>query len=139
MNITNICVGLRTTEGNFSTTKFIEVNLQASTLLEVFQSGKYESTNIGRIGWLNLIEDSTLQPNCNKEGFNVFAGPVKVRLGILGNNKNDCNSPGSLLGFGTGGNSLCSEPVSISCGVLTMCNGNNHNEIKSMIGYIFIR
>ena len=134
MNITNICVGLRTTVGNFSTTKFIEFKLQASTLLDIFQSGEYERTNISRNGWLNLIEDSTLQPNCNKEGFNVFFDDAaKARLGILANNENDCNSPDSLLGFGIDWNYWCQKPV--SCGLVSRAC----KRINSMIGYIFIR
>jgi len=51
--------------------------------------------------WKTLIgSQASLQRNCNKEGFNVAIG--KARIGIVGNNENDCNSCDSRIGFATG-------------------------------------
>ena len=44
--------------------------------------------------------------NCNKEGFNAMSDRSdlgKARIGILGNNENDCSTCDSRIGFGTGG------------------------------------
>jgi len=73
-----------------------------------------------------------LQNNCNKEGFNsvVNAGTeVKVRIGIIGNEQNDCNSPDSAIGIGIGGSHLSSS------GIRT---GSTRNRVAGK-GYIFIR
>ena len=44
------------------------------------------------------------QRNCNKEGFNVLGTPepkrARTRIGLIGNEQNDCLSPDSYLGFG---------------------------------------
>ena len=123
---------------SFDTTKFNEIELQShTTLLDIFQSGSYISTSVGRNGWLGLIANSELQPNCNKEGFNIDIADGKVRLGIIGNNENDCIYPDSALGFGTGGCFCYCITVSVSSGVFTKCHTNDM--IKSTIGYIFVR
>ena len=51
---------------------------------------------------------SSLQTNCNREGFNVVTvyGDdywPKVRIGIVSNNQYDCYTCDSRIGFGTGG------------------------------------
>ena len=140
MKVTSICVGMRTTDENISTTRFKEVKIQTSTLLEMFKDGTEKITTVGRRGWLDLVPDSVLQPNCNKEGFNIMSQRrVKVRLGIVANNEDDCGTPNSLIGFGAGSNGdSCGKNVDISCGVFTVCNGNSYM-VKPMTGYIFIR
>ena len=67
-----------------------------------------------------------LQPKCGKEGFNVLSGDVphsKARIGILGNQENNCHTCDSRIGFGTGGkhddSNTCAD------------NGNKH--IKAMV------
>ena len=47
-----------------------------------------------------------MQPHCNREGFNALGdgnGYSKARIGILGNNEDDCVTSDSRIGFGTGG------------------------------------
>ena len=39
-----------------------------------------------------------MQPYCNSEGFNSLG---RVRIGILGNNENDCNTPDTFVGVGS--------------------------------------
>lgn len=49
-----------------------------------------------------------MQLSYNKEGFNVVGGKSslsKARIGIIGNNENDCFECDSRIGFGTRGNS----------------------------------
>ena len=139
MNFTKICMGMRDSGSSFSAVKFKEIKIQIShTLLNIFKTSKYISANIGRSAWLDLITNSVLQPNCNKEGLNVYGtqypNAAKARLGIIGNNENECRSPDSVLGFGTGGN-LCgiNPPAS---GVDSRCGPTIR---KPTIGYIFLR
>lgn len=52
--------------------------------------------------WVFLMQGCFyLQFNCNLEGFNVYCGnSCKVRIGILGNNENNCVSCDFFMGFG---------------------------------------
>ena len=69
-----------------------------------------------------------LQSHCNREGFNVvsdngFAG--KARIGILGNNENDCVTCDSRTGFGIGGQ----NNDATTCG----------NQGQTAFGYILVQ
>ena len=81
-------------------TKWVKMNYQASSLYSVIADGVFRPTSFGRAAWLSLIDGSGLLENCNKEGFNVDLS-LKMRLGIAGNNENDCNTCDSFIGFGT--------------------------------------
>ena len=112
--------------------KFVVINKLASSLHSLIADGKYRATSLGRNTWKKLIGSQvSLQRNCNKEGFNVAATSwAKVRIGILGNNENDCKTCDSRMGFGTGGSS----------GKINTC-GNVHygkKNIKAM-GYILVQ
>ena len=85
---------------------------------------------------------ASLQLNCNKEGFNaaVYSNkrsndPSKARIGILGNNENDCETADSRIGFGTGGqhddNNTCGNEASWK-------PDNEVRHIKAM-GYILVQ
>eukprot|EP00794_Sanderia_malayensis_P009159 gene9159-10132_t len=56
-------------------------------------------TNIGRSAWIGLISGSFLQSSCNREGFNNRKNK-HVRIGIFGNNENDCLTIDSAIGIG---------------------------------------
>ena len=73
-------------------------------MLYVIADGSYRATHAGRAEWMSLINDRLLQPYCNKEGFNVGSSSLftKSRIGILGNDQNDCEICDSIIGFGIG-------------------------------------
>ena len=82
-------------------TNWIVVNHTASSLYRVIAGENYSETNVGRAEWKSLINDASLQENCNREGFNVkCANLQKSRIGIAGDNKRNCNSCKSGIGFG---------------------------------------
>ena len=84
----------------------IVINKQANSLHSLIADGYYRSTSLGRDTWKKLIgQRASLQRNCNKEGFNALSKlyQSKVRIGIISNEQNDCISPDSRIGFGTGG------------------------------------
>ena len=87
---------------------FIVIDKQAKSLYSLIADGKYRSTSLGRNKWMSLIgSKASLQWNCNKEGFNAkctSSGLSRTRIGILGNNQNDCRTCNSRLGFGSEGN-----------------------------------
>ena len=113
--------------------KFIVINKQANSLYSLIADGQHRSTSLGRNTWKTLIgSQASLLPNCNKEGFNVASidGSLgKARIGILGNNENDCIQCDSRIGFGTGGR----HDDSNTCG-----NEDFYTHIKGM-GYILIQ
>ena len=74
---------------------------------------------------------ASLQPNRNKEGFNVvctYKDWSKARIGILGNNEDDYSSCDSRIGFGTGGYLDDSNT----------CGNDGAQHIKAM-GYILVQ
>ena len=82
---------------------------------------------------------ASLQPNCNKEGFNAVCtysnGPARARIGILGNGENDCVTCDSRIGFGMGG-----LPTNFnSCGNEASSEGDNGAQHLQAMGYILVQ
>ena len=98
-----ICLGMKIGQ-QF---KSVVINHQARSLYSLFADGKYRATSLGRNTWKKLLGSrASLQPNCNKEGFNVvctYKDWSKARIGILGNKEDDCSNCDSRIGFGIGG------------------------------------
>lgn len=118
---------------------FIVINKAADSLYSLIADGQFRATSLGRNTWKSLLgSQGSLQEKCNREGFN--AAPAiqqrsKARIGILGNNENDCHSCDSRIGFGTGG----SPDTSNTCGdVAYHAPDNGDKNIKAM-GYIFVQ
>lgn len=89
---------------NFSSSsiKWLSLPLGKSvTSLAAAMVTGYAKTTAGRSAWLTLVgQPGYLLGNCNQEGVNSQSPFTSVRLGILGNNENDCISPDSAIGFG---------------------------------------
>ena len=83
-------------------TSWILVNYTATSLYSVIADGNNRETNVGRAEWMTLINNASLQQNCNKEGFNVKCSKYKrkSRIGILGNNQENCEYCNTVIGFG---------------------------------------
>ena len=91
--------------------RFIVIHKRANSLYSLIADGQYRSTSLGRDTWKSLIgPQGSLQIGCNKEGFNAksyakYLGKdlAKARIGIIGNEIDDCGKCDSRIGFGTGG------------------------------------
>ena len=96
-----ICLGMKIGQ-QF---KSVVINHQARSLYSLIADGKYRATSLGRNSWKKLIGSrASLQPYCNKEGFNVLCtdgNGSKARIGIVANDQNVCSSCDSRIGFGT--------------------------------------
>ena len=124
--------------------KFVVLLKQASSLHSLISDGLYRPTSLGRSKWKSLIGSASLQPNCNQEGLNTkwnLSDPAHAlraaRIGILGNEQNDCDTCDSRIGFVTGGD----PDDTNTCGNEALArdgadNGDKH--IKAM-GYIFVQ
>ena len=117
---------------------FIVINKQAISLYSLIADGKYRATSLGRNMWKTLLgSQASLQDNCNREGFNAVVESThpKARIGILGNEQNDCKTCDSRIGFGTGGRhdnkNTCGNEAKYSAD-----NGDKH--IKAM-EYILVQ
>ena len=135
-SFSKICLGMKIGQ---QPVKFIVINKQANSLYSLIADGQYRSTSLGRDTWKSLIgSDSSLQKNCNKEGFNAVGdnpGHSKARIGIISNNQDKCTSCDSRIGFGTGGK----PDNSNSCGnEATHSSDNGDKHIKTM-GYILVQ
>ena len=120
---------------------FVVIDTHASSLYSLIADGQYRAIPLGRDTWKNLLGPAaSLQRNCNREGFNArctWGGQVfsKVRIGILGNQENNCLSCDSRIGFGTGGH----PDDSNTCGnVAAYSPDNGERSIKAM-GYILVQ
>ena len=120
--------------------KFIVLSKHANSLYSLIADGQYRATSLGRNTWKTLIgSQASLQHNCNKEGFNAYSSTTsdsKVRIGIIGNQQNDCGSSESRIGFGTGGYPDDSNTCGNEAYAHSPDNGNK--KIKAM-GYIFVQ
>ena len=87
--------------------KFLVISKNGASLYSLIADGRHRNTSLGRDKWKALIgSEASLQPNCNKEGFNAVGDKnyhSKARIGIIGNNENKCDTCDSRIGFGTGG------------------------------------
>ena len=130
-----ICLGMKIGQQFRS----VVINHQARSLYSLIADGKYRATSLGRNTWKTLIGSrASLQPNCNKEGFNAIGastGNSKARIGILGNEQNDCNSCDSRIGFGTGGYSDDSN----TCGNDATARPDNGDQHIKAMGYILVQ
>jgi len=131
-----ICLGMKVGQ-NLS---FIKIDKTADSLMSLIADGKHRDTFLGRNTWKKLIgSQASLQYNCNMEGFNVVGAArqwSRARIGILGNNENDCGNCDSRIGFGTGGK----HDNSSTCGNEALNNpaDNGERHIKAM-GFILIQ
>ncbi len=121
--------------------KWMMLNYNASSLYSVVADGEYQETTAGRRAWKSLIVGSSLQRNCNKEGFNIFySSENEIRLGYLANNQRGCRQSDSCIGFGIFYKACYSRTISITCGNIALCAGNdNGTKITPAFGYILVQ
>ena len=123
--------------------KWIVINHQASSLLNVIANGVFERRYVGKNNWLSLMDGSDLQQHCNREGFSINIpgqspnAHLKVRIGIIANNENNCDSCNSCIGFGTLVRGCDGETRKTTCGNIVICDKFNKN--TAAFGYIFVQ
>lgn len=138
-----ICVGMKV--GN--DLKFVSISYPASSLYSLIADGSYRATNLGRQKWKSLIAGSSLQPHCNREGFNIKKSgreAASVRLGIIGNDILSCVIPDSFIGMGgdisfTYNDCFSSQLAPSTCGNVAGCTADNGDKNTKAMGYILVR
>ena len=117
---------------------YIVINKQASSLHSLIADGQHRITSLGRDTWKSLLgAQASLQLKCGKEGFNVLSDTIahsKARIGILGNQEDDCDTCDSRIGFGTGG----IHDDSNTCGNDAQYDADNGDKHIRAMGYILV-
>ena len=135
---TKLCLGMQAVGQE---TNWITVSYNASSLHSLMSTNTHYAANVGRGKWKSLLADSSLQHNCNMEGFNVKPSngendAAVTRIGIVGDNGNDCGSCNSRIGFGSKGSRLGQHDDN-SCGNesidLKADNGEKHIKANCFI------
>ena len=120
-------------------TNFIAIHKTADSLYSLIADGQFRATSLGRSTWKTLLgSQGSLQRQCNREGFNTVSDQLsysKARIGILGNNENECSSCDSRIGFGTGGY----PDYTNACGIVAQTGADNGDRHIKTMGYIFIQ
>ncbi|KAL9952605.1 hypothetical protein ACROYT_G039881 [Oculina patagonica] len=130
-----LCLGIKIGQQ----TNFIVINQQANSLYSLIADGQYRAISLGHDAWKTLIgSEASLQEHCHKEGFNTIgslAEQSKARIGIIGNELDDCVSCDSRIGFGTGGK----HDDSNTCGNEASWFPDNWDKHIKAMGYIFVQ
>ena len=109
----------------------------ASSLYSLIADGKYRPTHLGRDKWKSIMHISSLQRNCNREGFNVNPNSKeRVRLGIIANEQNNCDSPDSFIALGA---DRRFEDSGNTAGNYAAYSADNGNRNMAVMGYILVR
>ena len=137
---TKLCLGMRVVGEQINR---ILVNHSAVSLHDLLSNNSYTQTQVGRATWKSLVNKSSLQNNCNMEGFNVVSHTGKensaiTRIGIISNNENDCSSCNSRIGFGSAG-SRGHQKGSNSCGNEAGNSADNGEKHFKANCYIFVQ
>ncbi|XP_078351625.1 uncharacterized protein LOC144636320 isoform X2 [Oculina patagonica] len=134
---TKICLGMNI-HGE-ENANFVVIGKTANSLYSLIADGQHRDTSLSRDTWKTLIgPEASLQLNCNREGFNAacnYPGSSKARIGILGNEHNDCGTCDSRIGFGTGG----FHDDSNTCGNEAMWSPDNGDKHIKTMGYVFVQ
>ena len=118
--------------------KFLVINKNGTSLYSLIADGRHRPTFLGREEWKTLVgPQASLQTNCNKEGFNAVGDRnyhSKARIGIIGNNQEDCRTCDSRIGFGTGGK----HDDTNTCGNEAKHDPDNGKKHIKTMGYILV-
>ena len=126
-----ICVGMKYEEN----LKAFSFGHPGSSLYSLIADGGYRQTNPGRNKWKSLIFGSSLQYNCNKEGFNVYKKHRGVRLGLITNEQDNCKTPDSFIGLGAHWN----QWENAAGNVASNFSPDNGKKNLKVMGYILVR
>jgi len=130
-------------------TRWLVLPLTSPSMRAMFGSATRIDTNAGRDAWKATLATSSLQLNCNSEGVNNAPGInallPRVRIGIIGNEQNDCMSPDSWIGIG-GLGTVCggaSVPANIATTVgntaRMACGADNGDRTTRAFGVLMVR
>lgn len=123
-----------TDDKGVTTVRELVIPLPGSSLAALLGGEKMVETALGAPAWRTLLPKSSLQPSCHLEGAVAGEGGSRVRLGVVGNNENNCKSSDSWLGIG-GDPANCNKTGIVVGNVA--CYGANAK--IDAFAYVFVR
>ena len=133
LSFNDVCIGIKVS-ADVSWLRLPAIS--KTSLRSIFKAGTELPTNNGRDAWKGLITSSSLQQNCEKEGFNMKDGDspsLLLRLGYVANEQDDCNSCDSFIGVGA------SDMWSISCGNIAAASPDNGDRNTPAMCYLLVK
>jgi len=121
-----------------TTQHWLTVPLAGTSLTALF-SGSAKTTSLGRNAWKSLVSNASAQPACNIEGTNGACGARTLRIGLLTNQENDCQSCDSYIGLGHSGQAGCSSMTGGYAGCMASCSADNGDQSQLGWGYLYVR
>jgi hypothetical protein len=116
------------------TTRWLVIPMAARSFLDLMRGG-YQPTTLGRAAWKSLPASGSLQTFCSREGFNVTTpAQAAVRIGIIGNELDNCVSSDSWIGFG--GELM---GLGYACGNVARWQPDNGDRDLRLFGYVMVR
>ena len=139
---TKICLGMKVNDA----TKWIALNYTKNSLHSVMADATFKGTTFGKEAWMSLTNGSSLQEYCNEEGFNVQGvyeyeskeWYMDIRIGLVANNQNNCDSCNSCIGFGILVSGCGDDVRSTTCGNMAVCDSRNYKNTAAF-GYILVQ
>ena len=118
--------------------RYLHLPAKAASL-HALLTGPAVKTSASAVAWEALLPQGSLQSHCQLQGFHVAApNGVKARIGIFGNNENDCNTVDSWLGLGATAN-ICGAKDVPTTGDLA-CYGPDFGDANQAAqGWVFVR
>jgi hypothetical protein len=134
----------RPTDG--STMGTITLDVGSTSFQKLMQSGFIDAQRASA-DWLALVPGAILEGGCNRGGINNFTNDptFRTRIGMLGNNSWDCDSPDSFIGVGGGGGrgDGCYPPghVALTAGLTNgaVCTANPPIPDVPAFAYVYVR
>ena len=111
------------------TLRWMNADVEADSLFAVLFSGSYIATRHTREEWFAMVPNPSAQDHCNRSGFN---NALRVRIGMVFNQEEDCRSPDSWIGFGLTGDSA-------SVGNFADERWSPEARNTATFGYLFVR
>lgn len=126
-------------DGKIGPLHWLVLNVTAPSLRDVFASAEPTHTEAGIFDWETLLPDASLQAHCHAEGLNMQSGGgAAVRVGILGNNEDDCISVDSWLGVGGRAN-ICGVQGKPTSGNIACWNPDYGSRATVVWAYLMVR
>ncbi len=115
--------------------RWLTLPVTASALQAVFIANQPVPTTAGLPAWEALLADGSLQSHCQLEGFNIVTASTSLRIGIQGNNENDCGTVDSWIGVGAASNvcGMTDKPVAGDVACYGADNGNRTTQVAAAI------
>lgn len=102
----------------------LRMPITTTSMRALFASEQQRTVEVGRQSWIDALPGSDLQDHCNLMGFNIkpAADPDfhHVRIGIVGNEWDNCLDPDSWIGVG-GGSPGCGGDDTVVTGNVDRC------------------